>query len=59
MVLGGSGTVRVRESGGSWRDVDVAGVPRSYAVVTGADGSDAVLDATVTAGVKVYSFTFG
>lgn len=59
MVLGGSGSVRVRQDGGPWREIDVSGVPRSYAAVTGADGSDAVLDVRVPAGVKVYSFTFG
>ncbi|UUT36501.1 hypothetical protein [Microbacterium elymi] len=59
MVLGGTGTVKVRQDGGSWRDVDVSGVPRSYAVVTAGDRSDATLEVQVPAGVDVYSFTFG
>ncbi|UUT36719.1 hypothetical protein [Microbacterium elymi] len=59
MVLAGTGTVRVRQGDGAWRDIDVSGVPRSYPAVTGSDGADAVLDLQVATGVEVYSFTFG
>ncbi|MGX1703477.1 cytochrome c biogenesis protein CcdA [Microbacterium sp. NPDC055357] len=59
MVLAGEGEVRVRLDGGAVRVVEVAGTPRSYAVVEGADGDRAVLDLEVSAGVQAYSFTFG
>jgi cytochrome c biogenesis protein CcdA/thiol-disulfide isomerase/thioredoxin len=59
MVLSGAGTVTVTRDDGSRRVVPVDGVPRSYAVVEGADGSRALLDVEVSAGVDVYSFTFG
>lgn len=59
LVLGGTGTVRVRDGDGPWREIAVSGPPNSYAAVTGGGGSDAVLDVEVPAGVDVYSFTFG
>ncbi len=59
MVLAGDGTVRVRRQGEDWQTIGVSGVPRSYAAVSGADGSAAVLEVQVPAGVDVYSFTFG
>lgn len=59
MVLGGSGTVQVRQPGEAWRSVKVSGVPRSYEVVSGTGGGAGKLDVRVTPGVDVYSFTFG
>jgi cytochrome c biogenesis protein CcdA/thiol-disulfide isomerase/thioredoxin len=59
MVLGGAGTVQVRQPGEAWRTVKVSGVPRSYEVVSGAGGGAGSLDVRVTPGVDVYSFTFG
>ena len=59
MVLAGHGEVTVRLADGDETVIDVDGVPRSYPVVTGADGADAVLDVQVSPGVEVYSFTFG
>ncbi|MFB7892360.1 cytochrome c biogenesis protein CcdA [Microbacterium sp. NPDC056044] len=60
MVLAGEGEVRVRLEGGGEEIVAVSGTPRSYAVAenTG-DGRTHVLDAEVSPGVEVYSFTFG
>ncbi|GAB3809012.1 hypothetical protein GCM10028798_36100 [Humibacter antri] len=58
MVLGGQGTVTVRDGTGV-KTVRVSGVPREYvAHVRGSVGAG-TLEATVGSGVKVYSFTFG
>ncbi|WP_194396023.1 cytochrome c biogenesis protein DipZ [Microbacterium atlanticum] len=59
MVLAGEGEVRVRLDGGEERAVEVSGTPRSYGVVSGADGGDHELEVEVSPGVEVYSFTFG
>lgn len=59
MVLAGTGTVRVRVDGSGWRDIPVAGTPRSYAVVEDANGAAATLEVRAPMGVEVYSFTFG
>ncbi|WP_203581991.1 cytochrome c biogenesis protein DipZ [Microbacterium hibisci] len=59
MVLAGEGEVRVQVDGGAERTVRVTGTPRSYAVADGTDAGTRVLDVTVSAGVEVYSFTFG
>lgn len=59
MVLGGEGTVVVRLEGGGERTVQVSGTPRSYAVFEGDGVVSGTLDAEVSAGVQVYSFTFG
>ncbi|MDR2997695.1 MAG: cytochrome c biogenesis protein DipZ, partial [Microbacterium sp.] len=59
MVMSGEGTVTTRQADGSRREIEVSGVPRSYAVVSGGNGSDAVLEVTVPGGVEVYSFAFG
>ena len=60
MVLAGEGEVRVRLDDGKDETVAVSGTPRSYAVAERAgDGEPHVLDVEVSAGVEVYSFTFG
>ncbi|MFE6994550.1 cytochrome c biogenesis protein CcdA [Microbacterium sp. NPDC057659] len=59
MVMSGEGVVMTRQADGTQRQVEVSGVPRAYPVVSDGNGSDAVLDVTVPAGVEVYSFTFG
>ena len=60
MVLAGEGEVRVRLFDGKDETVAVSGTPRSYAVAERAgDGEPHVLDVEVSAGVEVYSFTFG
>jgi cytochrome c biogenesis protein CcdA/thiol-disulfide isomerase/thioredoxin len=58
MVLAGEGEVTVRV-GGEERVVSVDGVPRSYSVVEGGNGSRTTLEVQVSPGVDVYSFTFG
>lgn len=59
MVLAGDGEVRVRADDGTEKVVEVSGTPRSYAVVTGHGGGRGTLKVAVSAGVEVYSFTFG
>ncbi|MEZ5185720.1 MAG: cytochrome c biogenesis protein DipZ [Candidatus Nanopelagicales bacterium] len=56
-VLGGQGTVTVRDSAGT-RAVDVSGAPTLYPVRDGAAGRSR-LTLSVPAGVQAYSFTFG
>jgi cytochrome c biogenesis protein CcdA/thiol-disulfide isomerase/thioredoxin len=58
MVLAGEGEVTVRV-GGEELVVSVDGVPRSYSVVEGGNGSRTTLEVQVSPGVDVYSFTFG
>ncbi|WP_308220616.1 cytochrome c biogenesis protein DipZ [Humibacter sp. RRB41] len=58
MVLGGSGTVTVRD-GASTRTVHVSGVPREYTAHAQGTSSSGTLIASVSPGVEVYSFTFG
>ncbi|WP_084104680.1 cytochrome c biogenesis protein DipZ [Demequina sp. NBRC 110056] len=59
MVLAGSGTVTVSLDGGSEREIEVDGTPRSYGLFDDLDGERHVLDVTVGEGVEAYSFTFG
>jgi cytochrome c biogenesis protein CcdA/thiol-disulfide isomerase/thioredoxin len=59
MVLAGEGEVRVRLDDGREQTVAVSGTPRSYAVAETDDAAAHVLDARVSPGVDVYSFTFG
>lgn len=59
MVLAGSGTIRVRDAGGQWSDIEVSGTPRSYVVLAHGSGSASHLEVQVPDGVDVYSFTFG
>ena len=59
MVLAGDGEVRARLDGGVEKTISVSGTPRSYEIVTGGAGKDAVLEVEVSPGVEVYSFTFG
>ncbi|WP_109210150.1 MULTISPECIES: cytochrome c biogenesis protein CcdA [Microbacterium] len=59
MVLAGEGEVRVRLDGGKVQTLRVTGTPRSYAVAERTDAGTRVLDVSVSAGVEVYSFTFG
>ncbi|HEY1106913.1 MAG TPA: cytochrome c biogenesis protein DipZ [Agromyces sp.] len=58
MVLGGDGTVVVRD-GGRDRRIEVAGVPRSYLLRESDAPSTSSLTVEVPAGVDAYSFTFG
>ena len=58
MVLGGRGTVTVRDGDGV-KTVTVSGVPREYVAHTGGSVSKDSLQVSVDPGVKVYSFTFG
>ncbi len=53
------GDCAARWGDGKTRVISVDGMPRSYPVVEGADGSRSVLAVEVPPGVEVYSFTFG
>lgn len=59
LVLGGTGTVTVRVNGRTTAVRSVAGVPKLYPLVGGANGTRAVLTLTATPGVQAYDFTFG
>ncbi len=64
VVLGGTGSVRatVRDEDGEVVDrveVDVAGVPRAYPLVTGGSVGQGTVELTVSEGVQAFSFTFG
>jgi hypothetical protein len=59
LVLGGTGTVTVRLNGRTTAVRSVAGVPKLYPLVSGANGTRAVLTLTATPGVQAYDFTFG
>ncbi|MGX5696626.1 cytochrome c biogenesis protein DipZ [Agromyces soli] len=58
LVLGGDGTIVVRD-GDRERRIDVAGVPRSYAVHPAGEPGRGALTIEVPAGIDAYSFTFG
>jgi cytochrome c biogenesis protein CcdA/thiol-disulfide isomerase/thioredoxin len=58
MVLGGKGTVTYRQ-GGTTHTIHVSGVPRAYRLVNVDATAAGTLTATVSEGVKAYSFTFG
>ncbi len=59
MVLGGSGTIRVRVDGGPAKTITVSGTPRSYLLDTLHGPHSGTIDVTVGHGVGAYSFTFG
>ncbi|GGR17007.1 cytochrome c biogenesis protein CcdA [Agromyces mediolanus] len=58
MVLGGEGTITVRD-GGTTQRIEISGVPRSYAVHQSDSPERGTLDVTVEGDVQAYSFTFG
>ncbi|MGO2111896.1 MAG: redoxin domain-containing protein [Pseudoclavibacter sp.] len=58
MVLGGSGTVTVKDGSKEW-ELAVDGPPGSYVLVEGEAIHDADLTVTLGPGVDAYSFTFG
>ncbi|WP_298867783.1 cytochrome c biogenesis protein CcdA [uncultured Microbacterium sp.] len=59
MVLGGAGTVTVRDGTGATKTIEVGGAPRSYALRTGSSAHRGSITVTVPVGVEAYSFTFG
>lgn len=59
LVVAGEGDITVRDERGKTRTVNVAGTPRSYALVKRDDIADGTLTLNVPSGVSVYSFTFG
>jgi thiol-disulfide isomerase/thioredoxin len=58
-VLGGSGTVTVSRAGRPDRVVHVSGPPNLYRLATGRRAVDETLNLTYSAGLEVYTFTFG
>jgi len=58
-VLGGEGTVTVTRNGHPDRVIRVSGVPNLHRLVTGSRAVDETLTLTYSAGVAVYTFTFG
>jgi cytochrome c biogenesis protein CcdA/thiol-disulfide isomerase/thioredoxin len=58
-VLGGRGTVTVKRPGHDDRVIRVSGPPNLHALVTGKRVVDETIIVTYSAGVEVYTFTFG
>lgn len=58
MVLAGEGTIVVRD-GGRVHQINVTGVPRSYAIHTAGKQAHGTLTVEIPAGIDAYSFTFG
>jgi hypothetical protein len=59
LVLGGSGTVTVRENGTLVKTVSVGGLPDIYTLVSGSHEQTGTLELTFSPGVEAYDFTFG
>jgi cytochrome c biogenesis protein CcdA/thiol-disulfide isomerase/thioredoxin len=59
LVLGGSGSVTVRVNGKTTKIDTVAGVPKLYTLVGGANGDRATMTLSPSPGVQAYDFTFG
>ncbi len=59
LVLGGHGVVTVSLPGRATRRVSVSGVPRLYTLVSGNSVESAILDLSMSPGVRAYDFTFG
>ncbi|WP_433875519.1 cytochrome c biogenesis protein DipZ [Sinomonas atrocyanea] len=57
-VVGGTGTLTVRGPDGE-RTLDVGGTPRSYVLLDGEAQREGTLEVEASAGVELYSFTFG
>lgn len=57
-VVGGAGTLTVRGPDGE-RTVTVGGTPRSYVLLDGGPQRTGTLEVEASAGVDLYSFTFG
>jgi cytochrome c biogenesis protein CcdA/thiol-disulfide isomerase/thioredoxin len=59
LVLGGSGTLTVRNGTGPPRRIQISGIPRLYTLVHGTQSQDNELSLNATPGVRAYDFTFG
>ncbi|MEO8889861.1 MAG: thioredoxin family protein, partial [Jatrophihabitantaceae bacterium] len=59
LVLGGTGTLTVRDGSAAPRIVQVDGVPKLYLLVGAENPKRAVLALSFTAGIQAYDFTFG
>lgn len=57
-VLAGSGTLTVHGPGGD-QTITVSGTPRSYVLLDGSAVQAGTLEVTASAGLELYSFTFG
>jgi hypothetical protein len=57
-VVGGTGKLTVKGPDGE-RTVEVGGSPRSYVLLDGDQQRSGTLEVEASAGVELYSFTFG
>ncbi|GAB4100343.1 cytochrome c biogenesis protein DipZ [Sinomonas halotolerans] len=57
-VAGGTGTITVKGPDGE-RTIEISGTPRSYVVLDGESSRKGTLEIEASAGVELYSFTFG
>jgi cytochrome c biogenesis protein CcdA/thiol-disulfide isomerase/thioredoxin len=59
LVLGGKGSLTVRNGTGPPRRIAISGIPRLYTLVHGTQPQNNELSITATSGVRAYDFTFG
>jgi len=59
LVIGGSGTVSVSESGHQLKTITISGTPRLYTLYRASSRASGVLQLRFSPGVQAYDFTFG